>query len=92
MNAALFPDFDWRVVNATFGVGRCLSEQRRFAEAEPMLSVAEQIPETQGVPPGSYRKCIEFMIQHYTQRDESEPGRGYDDLAKEWQQKLADLR
>jgi tetratricopeptide (TPR) repeat protein len=68
-------------------LGLTLMSLRRHAEAETALLDALRAFEASNAQ-GARKQCIASLIELYTTWDQSEPGKGYDAKAQQWQERL----
>ena len=86
----------WLRRNTASMLGEALTQQGRFAEAEPLLLGAhEGMKDDPAVPPPAQtggadrkRQALERVVQLYRAWDVAEPGKGHDEKAREWQARL----
>ncbi len=71
------------------GLGRVLAGLDRPMEAETTLLEAERVLATaRAVPPGLHNECVIDLVNLYLACDRSQPGKGYDVKARQWQERL----
>jgi serine/threonine-protein kinase len=93
MLRALVPGSDVRVATAELELGRVLSKQQRFADAERELVDAER---TLATAPMRYARlrdeCLRVLATNADAWDAVEPDRGHRESALEWERARAELR
>lgn len=76
------------ILSALGGLAFALQRQGKFAEAEPLLLEAETVVRGTNRHPRS----VQFLAALYTEWDKSEPGKGYEEKARQWRGKLPATR
>jgi tetratricopeptide (TPR) repeat protein len=72
---------DWRIANTRSLLGRCLTRQKKFTEAEPLLVGSyEELSKANGAPPVRVSEALDAIIDLYKQSGKKE-------LAEVWQKK-----
>jgi serine/threonine protein kinase/TolA-binding protein len=75
----------WRSATARLRLGRIMTEQQCYPDAELALVAAELVLSTNQAAPVVQRdQCAEALFKLYSAWDAAEPGKGYDTKAAEW--------
>lgn len=79
----------WKIGRAAEFVGRCLTAQKEFPQAEEYLIRAEKIlRRSEGIALGHHNKCLQSLVDLYTKWNTAQPGQGHDQKATEWQARI----
>jgi len=82
----------WMTATTHRAIGTALRDQRRFADAEIELLAAERVLASAEVSNDRYFRSVNALVSLYEQWNQSEPGKGYDQKARQWQSKIPSTR
>ena len=78
----------WPTANARIGLGRTLTAERRFDEAESELLAAERVLAKDGVPAGRHERAVDALAALYTAWNKAAPGKGHAAQIEKWKPAL----